>query len=311
MIPYNPFRLASGKQLDPEGVNDNLEKMTADLDRSMDLRYSYSDHIFEIDGVVNTDTAAERTYRLKRHVTAARYEVVGVELVVFATAGVAVVWTLTCGDADWPAISVTAAGATTEARAVSPSRAQVPSGDGLDFVLSCTSTSTIADGSYIVFHMRTDRGSQGDTYTRYAPTLLSAASSTAGSTLDTELTAYQASVVLNTAADKDYRFETFRVKDLLDTTARTWRIPGGAYRWGGVHLATVSAIGDDLELRVGGSLVATASGAGLSMIGSTVGDFTGAITPGTDPMDPADDTIVALTANGGTISVGYVTIIWS
>jgi hypothetical protein len=310
MIPYNPFRLASGKQLDPEGVNDNLEKMTADLNRSMALRYSYSEHIFELDGVVNTDTAAERTYRLKRHVTNGRYEVVGVELVIFSSASPVVTWTLSCNDADWPSIAVETAGTTTEARATSPSRAQVPSGDGLEFVLTTSNTSTITRG-YIVFRMRADRGSQHDDFTPYTPTLLNAASSTAGSTLDTELNAYEDSVVFNTAADKDYRFETFRVKDLLDTTARTWRIPGGAYRWGGVHLATVSAIGDDLELRVGGSLVATASGAGLSTIGSTVGDFTGAITPGTDPMDPADDTIVSLTANGGTISVGYVTIIWS
>lgn len=309
-LPYNPYRLASGKQLDPEGINDNLEKATADLNRSMDLRYSYSEHIFEIDGVVNTDTAAERTYRLKRHVTAARYEVVGVELVVFATAGASVVWTLTCGDADWPAISVTAAGTTTEARAVSPSRAQVPSGDGLDFVLSCPTASTIADG-YIVFHMRTDRGSQGDTYTRYTPTLLNAASSTAGTTLDTELNALEDSVEFNTAADKDYRFETFRIKDITTGNSRTWRIPGGAYRWGGIHLANVAPIGATLELRIGGVLSATASGAGVSTITSTVADFTGALTPGTDPMDSADDTIIALTANGGTISVGYVTIIWS
>ena len=306
MIPYNPFRLASGKQLDPEGVNDNLEKMTADLNRSMDLRYSYSEHVFELDGVVDTDTAAERTYRLKRHVTAARYEVVGVEFVIWSATGAT--WTLATGDADWPSISVATAGATTEARVTSPSRAQVPSGDGLEFTVSADAASTITRG-YIVFRMRTDRGSQGDTYTRYAPTLLNAASSTAGSTLDTELTSYQASVVLNTAADKDYRFETFRMKDVA--TSQTWRIPGGAYRWGGVHLVNVAAIGVDVALTVSGTPAATANGAGLSTIASTVADFTGILTPGTDPMDPADDTEITLTVSGGTTSLAYVTIIWS
>lgn len=308
MIPYNPFRLASGKQLDPEGVNDNLEKMTADLNRSMDLRYNYSEHVFELDGVVNTDTTAQRTYRLKRHIATARYEVVGVELVIWSATGAT--WTLATGDADWPSISVATAGATTEARAVSPSRAQVPSGDGLEFTVSADVASTITRG-YIVFRMRTDRGAQGDTFTRYSPTLLNAASSTAGTTLDTELNAYEDSVEFNTTADKDYRFETYRIKGITTGNTVTFRIPGGAYRWGGIHLVNVSAIGADLELRIGGSLVATASGAGTSVITSTVADFTGAITPGTDPMDPADDTIIALTANGGTITVGYVTIIWS
>lgn len=310
MIPYNPFRLASGKQLDPEGVNDNLEKMTADLNRSMDLRYSYSEHVFWITGIDVFDTEAQRTFRIKRHIAAARYEVVGVELVIFSSASPAVTWTLSCSDADWPAISLETAGTATEARAISPSRAQVPAGDGLDFVLSSSATSLITRG-YIIFRMRTDRGAQGDTYTRYSPTLLNAASNTAGSTLDTELTSYQASVVLNTAADKDYRFETYSVRGLSSGASREWRIPGGAYRWGGVHLANASAVGRDLELRIGGSLVATAAGGGASVTTSTVADFTGLITPGTDPMDPADDTTITLTANGGTIAHGYVTIVWS
>jgi hypothetical protein len=304
--PYNPHRLVTGDQLDLERVNDNLEKLASDLNRSMDLRYTYSTSIVPLGGLTNASAEAARTFRLRRPFAAMRYEVVGVELVVYSTAGAT--WTLSCSETAWPSITLATAGATTEARAVSPSRVQVAASNGIDFIVSSTDTSTITAG-YLVAHFRADRGSQGDTYTRYTPTLLNAASSTAGTTLDTELNAYEDSVDFNTAADSDLRIETFCVRGV--NTSQTWRFPGGDRDLVGVHLVNVAAIGVDVTLNIDAGLVATANGAGATVITSTIADVTGLVPTGTDPMDPADDTEVEILPSGGTVVVAYVTLFWA
>jgi hypothetical protein len=304
--PYNPYRIATGEQLDLERVNDNLEKLAGDLNRSMDLRYTYSSSIFQLTGLTDASAEALRSFRLRRPFSTVRYEVVGVELVIYSASGAT--WTLSCSETAWPSIEVATAGATTEARAVSPSRMQVAASNGIDFIVSSTDTSTITHG-YIVVHFRADRGSQGDTYTRYTPTLLNAASSTAGTTLDTELNAYETAVGYNTAADSDLRIETFIARGI--SSAVTFRTPGGDRDLVGIHLVNVAAIGVDVALNIDGSLTATAAGAGATVIASTIADLTGLITTGTDPMDSADDTLFQLSPSGGTSALTYVTLFWA
>jgi hypothetical protein len=304
--PYNPNRFVTGDQLDLERVNDNLEKMAADLNRSMDLRYTYSTSFFDLTGVTNASAQALRSFRLRRPFSTVRYEVVGVELVIYSASGAT--WELSCTETAWPSITLATAGATTEARAVSPSRVQVPASSGLDFIVSSSDTSTITAG-YLVVHFRTDRGSQGDTYTRYTPTLLNAASSTAGTTLDTELNAYEDSVEFNTLADSDLRIETFVARGI--SSAVTFRTPGGDRDLVGVHLVNVAAIGVDVALNIDASLIATATGSGATAISSAIADVTGLVPTGTDPMDPADDTLIELAPSGGTSALTYVTLFWA
>jgi hypothetical protein len=304
--PYNPYRLATGEQLDLERVNDNLEKLAGDLNRSMDLRYTYSSSFFDLAGVTESSAQALRSFRLRRPFSTVRYEVVGVELVIYSASGAT--WELSCTETAWPSITVATAGATTEARAVSPSRVQIPASDGLDFIVDTDDTSTITAG-YLVVHFRADRGSQGDTYTRYTPTLLNAASSTAGTTLDTELNAYETAVGYNTAADSDLRIETFVARGI--SSAVTFRTPGGDRDLVGIHLVNVAAIGVDVALNIDGSLTATAAGAGATVIASTIADLTGLVTTGTDPMDDADDTLFQLSPSGGTSALTYVTLFWA
>ncbi len=307
MKPWTMHRFTSG-QMDVERINDNLEKRASDINASMSRRYTYSTSVFPLEGLANTDTAAQRTFRIRREVAARRLEIAFVELVIYSAAGA--VWTLSCSDTSWPSISLDTVDATTEVRAVSNSRVQVASGNGIDFVVSGDSASTITQG-YLVVTFRGDRGSQGDTFTPYTPTLLSAASSTAGSVLDAELVAAAAAADDDKDATQDLRIETFRVRGLASGSAVSWVLPSGARRLAGVHLVNVGANPSTLTLNINGIATATAAGAGTSTITSTVADVSGVFVINDDPMDTADDTTVELAASVGTVSIGYVSLYWT
>lgn len=306
-VPWMPHRFTTGEQLDLERINDNLEKGAADIGRSLALRYTYATEFFDLDGIADTDAQAQRTKRIRRYAATAALEVAFVELVIYSASGVT--WTLSCSDTTWPSITCATAGATTEARATSNSRVIVPSGaTGLDFVLSGSAASTITRG-YLAVTYRCDRGSQGDTFAGYSPTLLNAQSSTAGSTLDTQLTAFETAVTNDAAADKDLRVETFRVRSLTSGSSVTWRLPSGARRKAGYCLVCVADVAATLSLTIDGVATDSQVGSGTSTIASKVGTLSGSTND--DPMDPNDDTTVQLAASGATVTIGYVSIFWS
>lgn len=306
-VPYMPHKFTTGEQLDLERINDNLERGASDVGRSMALRYTYCVDVFDLDGLADTDAEAQRTRRFRRYTANAAYEIAFVELVIYAASGAT--WTLACSDDTWPSITLDTAGATTEARAVSNSRIVVPTGSsGVDLVLSADAASTITRG-YLVVTYRSDRGSQGDTFTPYSPTLLNSQSSTAGSTLDTELQALETAVGYDAAADKDLRIETFRVRSLADGTSKTWRLPSGARRKAGYVLVCVASGSATLTCNVDGAPIDSVVGTGTSSIASDVGTLSGTLND--DPTDFNDDTTVELAASGATVTIGYVSIFWS
>lgn len=302
-ISWLPHRFQTGEQLDVERINDDLEKASGDIARNLAARYTYSTAIYPLEGLVNTDTAAQRSVRINRYASNTRLEVVFAELVVFSATGA--VWTLSNSDTSWPSISLDTAGATTEARAVSNSRLSFSS--STVFTVSADSASTITQG-YLVLHFRSDRGAQGSSIAGYTPALLNSLSSTAGSLLDTEVTAIAAATARDAAADMDLRMEGFRVRALGAGSAISWRLPGGAREKAGYSLHVVAAAGNTLTLNVDGVAIASVVGTGTGNTVTSVGSLSGST--GLDPMDSADDTIIELAASVGTVSIGYVTIFW-
>lgn len=302
-VSWLPHRFQTGEQLDVERINDDLEKASSDIGRNLALRYTYSTAIYPLEGLTNANTEQERTIRISRYASSANIEIVFVELVVYSATGA--VWTLTASDSSWPPISLDTAGATTEARAVSNSRLSFTS--RADLTVSADSASTITQG-YLVVHFRCDRGAQGDTFTGYTPTLLNSTSSTAGSLLDTEVTAIATAVGNDAGADIDLRLEGFRVRALAAGSAVSWRLPSGARVKAGYALSVVATAGDTLTLNVDGVAIASVVGTGTGNIVTSVGTLSGTLND--DPMDDADDTIIELAASVGTVEIGYVTIFW-
>lgn len=305
MKPLVPHKFTTGQTLDPESVNDNLERISADSGKNMSRRYTYSVAIFPIEGLANTDSAAKRGIDLRAFAAANNFTVVGVDVVIYATAGVT--WTLTATNSlsqPWESISVATAGTTTEARVNSDQPIEASSAV---FTLTGSAASTIAAG-YIVFTFRADRWRQGTTLASYAPNLFNAATSTAGATMDTEIAAIATAVALDGTADKDLRVEIYRVRALTSGSSKVWRTQGAARRKAGYVLGVVAAGGGTLTLTVDAASDSQA-GSGASARDVKVGTLAGSATDG--PMNSANDTIITLAATVATVDLGYALLFWS
>lgn len=300
-----PHKWTTGDILSDIDVNENLRAIARDIGRSQARRYTYCSVVIPLDGVADTDTAAERTVPVPRPNDGADtypVDVVGMELSVFATAGATWTATVTDENSRTVVLSVATAGAMVEGYDVSNVPLQISSVADLDIVLAGSAANTITRGTLTV-HLRMDRHQQNSgTVTAYSPGLISASTTTAGSTLDAELTNAETAVVSDTANALDMRCICVMANDL--SAAQTWRFPSGAGTVAGN--ATLYAVG-----------TAARSVAMATTIGATTDTRTCATT-GTsnlitdnsavtaseddDPTDTADDVVITLTPTGGAIS---------
>ena len=302
-----PHRFGTGDVLSGTEVNTNLRAIARDVGRSQARRYTYCSVIIPIDGVVDTDTEAERTVPFPRPmvdvgVASWPVDVVGVELSVYADTGATWTATVTDENSRTVVLSVATAGALVEAYDASNVPLQVSSAADLRFVLAGSAGNTIVRG-YLTLHCRMDRHQQDSgTLTTYTPGLVSASTSTAGSVLDVELSNAQEAVTSDEGNTSDMRCVCVMANDLA--AAQTWRLPSGA----GATVANhhVYAVGDaarsvDLAVTVDGTTITgTASTTGTANIIDTSSAV--AVSESDDPTDTADDVVVTLTPTGGTIS---------
>jgi len=301
-----PHRFETADVLADDDVNKNLRAIASDIARSQGRRYTYCSVVIPIDGVADTDTAAERTVPLPMAddgvSDAYPIDVVGMELSVFSATGAT--WTATATDENGRTVvlSTTTAGATVEAYDSSNVPLQVSSSFDLQFVLAGSAANTITRGT-LTLHLRMDRHQQNSgTLTTFTPALVGASTSTAGATLDTELTNAQAAVTDDTAANLDLRCMCFMANDLA--AAQIWRLPSGA----GTALISAVIYGVGTAARsvaIDTTFAEGTTSTSVATLGTSSRVYTLAAYAGTrpnDPTDTADDVVVTLTPTGGTIS---------
>lgn len=304
LIPYT-FR--TGAIVDDEAVNGNLRALQRDIQRVADRRYTYSTLTFDIDGLADTDTDAARTIKIVHPGSIAAYfEIVGVELSIYATAGVT--WTLTDIGGLTTALetlSVDTAGTSTEAYD-SSNRPLVAGDDQYASVrLSASGASTISRGTLTV-HIRTDRHKQNNTAIgTFTPTMVTATTSTAAATLNALITAADTARDANAANATDLRGFAVAITGLA--SARTLRLPGMRTKSALQITGTVVAgVGESVAISDGTNTL-TLNGTGTSNL--VEGTATLAAFPGDDPTDTGDDLVLTLTPSGGSIE-RVVAFLW-
>jgi hypothetical protein len=312
MKAHIPRTFRTGAIVDSEDVNANLQAISRSITRNVGQRYTYCPISVDITGVVDTDTAAERTIpfcRPRIGATPLPLDIVGVELSIFATAGAT--WTLTATDENGTVftLATATAGTTTEGYNASNVPLQLDSATRLDFVLSASVGSTITRGT-VTLHVRADRNSQGTgaVPASYSPTLIDASTSTAATAINAEITAAAAARTVDQLRQLDVRGCCLVANDL--TAAQTWRLPSGA---GSVALCMlIAAVGTAARSAAAsdGTNTATANTTGTSNIVDAA-NVSGPIGQNDDPTDTADDLVITLTPTGGAISRVFVFLWWS
>lgn len=311
-----PYTFRTGGIVDAEAINGNLRQMSADVGRNLSRRYTYCQTVVPITGMVNTDNEASRTIFFRDPSGSLdAIDLVSVEAVIYSASGAT--WTITVtNEAVSDNFTVATAGTTTKAsggltRLFSLSQATAYSNalwsptsvTGYRIVLSASAASTITSG-YLVLHFRGDRANNAN-HAGYSPTLMQATTSSAGSILDTQLTAFENAVLRDNNNANDFRVECFLARNF--STAQTWNIPSGSLRDGyAARCAVVGNVGESVQFAVTPNST-TVNGNGTS------GVVFGAVTPGnrTDgPTVSANDTTVTLTPTGGTVELAYAFVVW-
>ncbi len=317
-LPTVPRAYYDGGNLDVEAVNENLRAFSRNIRRNMDLRYSTTSFVVSLDGMADTDgSGGGRRFRLEALTlsSSVSWQIIGAEMVVYAAAGVT--WTLSCtADAAWPGVSVATAGTTTEATA-STNKPMAVSAIGLDFLFTASQASTITRG-YVVFTLLCDRGQQNNaSFVGYTPTLLSSATSTAGSTLDTELTNAAAAVTQETNAQIDIRVMCFSTRNLASGQTVTMRIPSGR-RTGGsasnaLNVVACAPVGATITGTIASSsLSATAPAAGAGVTTFAVGNAALTAADANTPSVQASDITLTIArgADGGAVAPLCYLVVW-
>lgn len=305
LVP-NLFR--TGGIVDGEDVNDNLRAIADDVNRNLSRRYTYCTVAIPLDGMTNAMTAAERTINFNPPVNGGGFartvSVVETKLSIYATAGVT--WTLS-GTSLTNSISLTTAGATTEATAVSSQVMEANSSSAFSFTLAGSAASTIARGT-LYLTIRSDRFAQPSTdATPYTPTYVDASSSSAGSVLDTQLTAAATAVTNDAAAAEDLRCECFLARNF--STDQVWTMPSGAGRTAaGVRGYIVATAADAVDVKDQGGTLFSLTGTGTS---NTVSGSGTQANRSDGPTSTANDTVVTISPTVGTIELCYVFFWWS
>ena len=301
-----PKTFRTGAIVDSEDVNANLQAMARDLQRLIDQRYTYSTISVDISGIVNTDTASERTVPFRPSID---LDVVGVELSVYG--GTNDTWALTVTDPNGTVVAVSAntvSGA--EGYGSSNIPLQVLGSTRLDFVLSSTAAATITRGT-VTLHVRADRHFQNGATgpDPYLPTLIDASTSTAATAINAELASVAAKRALNfNPANQDERGACIAVDNL--SAAQTWRLPTNEYDVPYIYALAVGGGGRSVAITDGVSTI-TLNTTGTSDIVEGGAYFGLGLTLPGDPTDSADDLVLTLTPTGGAISRVYLFLWWS
>lgn len=311
MKAHIPRTFRTGAIVDSEDVNANLQAISRSIARNVGQRYTYCSVSVDISGVINTDTAAERTIPFNRPVigsTLLPVDIVGVEVSIYATAGAT--WTLTATDENGTVftLATATAGTTTEGYNASNVPLQVATNLRLDFVLSASAGSTITRGT-VTLHVRADRHSQlvGNTAPSYSPSLIDASTSTAATAINTETTAANAARVLDAANQIDLRGCCLVANDLA--SAQIWRLPSGAGYTGLSHIVSaVGAAARSVDSAITGGTTVSVPTTGTSNIAE---DYGSVLSKSDDPTNTAGDLVVTLTPTGGAISRVFVFLWWS
>lgn len=300
-----PYTFRTGAIVDGEYVNGNLKRGAKDINRNLSRRYTYCPPIvIPMDGVTDALGSVLRSIKFDRPVSTNPIEIIKVEFYVYAASGVT--WTLSCTDTSWSSISLATAGATTEARAQSSTVIAVPNG-GVTFTVAGSAAGTITRG-WIVLHCRADRGVQGSSpnHAGYTPTLVDATSSSAGSLLDTELTALAAAVTNDSTNNKDLRCQAFVARNF--TATQSWNLPSGAGMSGLAYRAYIAATAADAYTTSGSVTGATLTGTGTTNLVETTNNVT---STSDDPLTTASDFTLTLGTVLGTVELAYVLVWWS
>lgn len=314
-VPYVPRAMYDGGNHDVEAINQNLRAIQRNIKRAMDLRYSTTPAVFPLTGLSSAAAASQRTLRITLP-TSRQWQVVGAELVVCATAGAT--WSVSAGGTLWTGLSVATAGATTEAYDISEETID-PSAGVFTFTFSADVASTITSG-YFVIHVCCDRGLQGSAdFTGYSPTLLSSASSTDGSVLDTEMAAISAAVAQHQAATTDLRMQIFAVRDLASGGSTSMSLPSGSRTGTGATAlqgAVVGPLGSTVSFSVSSTSFATVSKAvnGLGAAVLAQGSAAFSEVDANAPATAASDLTLTISrgADGGAVApLSYMIVWWS
>lgn len=329
-IPVIPRAFYAKGNLDLEAVNDNLRAYQRIIARGQAQRYSTTSFRVDLSGMADTDGAAGGRQvlipTLLRDTTLVSVQVIGVEVVMYAPTGAT--WTLaSSASSTWGGLSVTTAGDTTEAYAQTNESLPVVNNGTFSFTWTSSTSSTITRG-YMIFHMLCDRGQQdGWSFVGYSPTLLSAASSTAGGTLDTELNNIATAVNIDTQAQTDLRLMAFQVRNLVSSGSQSVIIPAGI-RTGasiGIHpghsqqdalyLAAVAPVGATITASISSAVLGTKStnvgGGGVTATAVADGNALGAADGG-DPTVSANDITLTISrgADGGAVAPFCYMFVW-
>lgn len=315
-LPMMPHALQDGTPVSLHEANENLIAGSRDVGDNLSKRYTRSVVTFSLDGVTQAGSFFERGFYLPPLSTFfSAGDVVTIEkleLVIYAATGCT--WGLySSAHGSSVVLDVATAGATTRAYTQSVVPAIVSTSFGT-FLLAGSAANTITSGQLIV-HLKSDRGAANGvtSHAGYTPTLLTAASSTAGSTLDTELSALEAAVSRDTANSRQLIVQGAYVLRNIDAAAPpaathlVWRLPamGRTFtRLCHVMTAPNTATVTWTLRNAAGVTVASAAcvGLGTGAAQATIASFTD--TQPTDPTDANDDyTLTASFAGTDTVVV--------
>jgi hypothetical protein len=320
MIPREHLRFTDGSTFEASRLTQNLRLLADDVNDALARRYAYSSFTLDFSTVNNTFDPAEFAYQIP---TLFAYDIVGVEIELYAATNVTSVTMTVTGAGVSGAETTTAVGAgvTTRAFAQNSFVAQVASGTAT-YTLSVAASSTpwTLTACRVNVMIRTDRGNAGAAHPMWTPSNLAFPGKTTNeAAFDAEIVAADASTDANIANTKRLRMEVF--------TRRS--IPGGAMAasdqdlpippttrtvaqvvTGVVCAATSSmrgAVRDSSSELVG----ATATGTGLSSLALATTTTTAAVSIASST--GASDGLIRLSRGTGTdaISFVYTVAYWS
>lgn len=321
MIPYIPNRFRDKATLDLEAVNANLRAGARMIESNRSKRYTRCEAHLDLTGVTNASAQVLRELAIRRPGASNAVEVIGVELVIFGgvVAGTA---TVTCSDPSFPSFTIDLSATTTvENYGSSGNAVPIPSNAAdLTFTITFSGAYTVTAGQLIV-HFRCDRGNQGDAFGGYVPTLIDSSDTTAVTTLQTQLTAFDDAAVREGAAQKDLRCSIFAGRNIVAGASIVFRVPGYENEVGqgdgavplrvDVYVVAAGTVTGRCQVSdqtvtvttdvVGTGVAARAQG------GSALTTLTG----GTDPMDPLDDLLITLKNQAGAADVLLIyAVVW-
>lgn len=324
-LPLLPHTFQTSEPLSLHEANENLIASSRDVGDNLSKRYTRSSITFDLAGLTNASSQAARQFALGDFLNLDANDVLEiekVELVIFTST--AVTWTVT-STAHTPTSIIsllTTASATTRSYAANYTPATYRGAtSNVILEIAGSGASTISAG-WLVVHVKSDRGfAQGVTsHAGYAPTLLTSASATAGSTLDTQLEAFEDAVERDTNNSRQVGYQGAYSLVAVDAAAPPaadylrWRLPSMGRQWRTLTVAIVAPATATATFTLLDETGATVSA--RAAVGTGAGTFvyyrnSFSDTQPDDPTDSADDYILQASFSGtGTVEKCYALLTW-